>query len=192
MGTAANWLAAMGCEVTRGALPIDINAANAFWQVVGRVGLATLMAEDPAISESASPKYIAMAEEGAAVYAVTYQKGLAAVSDLRDALSQVFAEIDLIMSPACAAMPWPKAEAFPPSIDGERVDPRGHAVYTGWVNVSGHPAISLPTVPSDGGLPIGFQLIGDIGTDWNLIEFAGRFEAEHPWVERRPKEFSKF
>jgi aspartyl-tRNA(Asn)/glutamyl-tRNA(Gln) amidotransferase subunit A len=38
-------------------------------------------------------------------------------------------------------------------------------------------------------LPIGFQLVGDVGQDELLLALAARYEAAHPWVGRRPSRF---
>jgi aspartyl-tRNA(Asn)/glutamyl-tRNA(Gln) amidotransferase subunit A len=59
-------------------------------------------------------------------------------------------------------------------------------VYTGWVNVCGHPAINLPGLPSRSGLPIGFQLIGRFGADELLLDVARRYEKANPSPERWP------
>ena len=53
------------------------------------------------------------------------------------------------------------------------IGPRGHAIFTGWVNAAGLPALAIPCEPSAQGLPIGLQLIGDYGTDDALLELAG-------------------
>ncbi|WP_372614744.1 hypothetical protein [Halomonas sp.] len=59
-----------------------------------------------------------------------------------------------------AAQPWPVEEVCPRIIDGQSVGPRGHAVYTGWVNASGHPGLSMPGMPDPNGLPDDVQIIG--------------------------------
>jgi len=105
---------------------------------------------------------------------------------IRRTVSDAFLEVDAIMAPSAAALPWPAAEPFPPEIDGQPVGPRGHAVYTGCVNACGHPGINLPAAPSAVGLPIGFQSIGDFGADALLLDLAARFEATHPWADRWP------
>lgn len=64
--------------------------------------------------------------------------------------------------------------------------PRGHAIFTGWVNAAGLPALALPTTPSAEGLPIGVQLIADHGCDAALLELAARFEAGAPQGWRWP------
>ena len=77
-------------------------------------------------------------------------------------------------------------EAYPPVIDGIEVGPRGHAVFTGWVNAAGLPGLALPAEPSADGLPIGVQLIGPYGSDDLLLEVGAAFEAAAPWVGRWP------
>ncbi len=64
-------------------------------------------------------------------------------------------------------------------IDGKPVGPRGHAVYTGWVNVAGTPGLALPLGFSAAGLPIGGQFIGRFGSDAGLLGFGATFEAAH-------------
>ena len=128
-----------------------------------------------------------MAERGGLVRAADFLAGLQAVEALRSAASVLFAEWDAILMPACAAMPWPAGEPFPPMIDAKRVDPRGHAVYTGWVNAAGHPAIALPAPVGPESLPIGVQLIGDLGAEDRLLALAAEYEAAFAWAGRWPK-----
>jgi aspartyl-tRNA(Asn)/glutamyl-tRNA(Gln) amidotransferase subunit A len=90
------------------------------------------------------------------------------------------------MTPSAAALPWPAETPFPDRIDGQPVGPRGHAIYTSWVNACGIPAIALPGAPSREGLPIGFQLVAGFGDDERLLELAARFEQRSPWRERWP------
>jgi aspartyl-tRNA(Asn)/glutamyl-tRNA(Gln) amidotransferase subunit A len=99
----------------------------------------------------------------------------------------LFADVDVIVLPSAAALPWPAQDAFPGTIDGQEVGPRGHAVYTGWVNAAGLPGLALPCEPSREGLPIGMQLIGPYGADDSLLDLASAFEAAQPWSARWPE-----
>jgi aspartyl-tRNA(Asn)/glutamyl-tRNA(Gln) amidotransferase subunit A len=44
------------------------------------------------------------------------------------------------------------------------------------MNLTGHPALSMPCGRSAGGLPIGLQLCGRWHEDWRLLDVAARVE----------------
>ena len=167
----------LGYSVTEGALPLDLAPITAVWGRVAEIGLARYLAHDPAVADAAAPKYREMAARGAASTGPELWAILDTVRDLRCAASLMFDHVDLVLMPSSAAMPWPATEAFPPVIDGEAVGPRGHAVYTGWINAAGLPAIGLPA-PSTG-LPIGVQLVGDMGSEDRLLQLAAALEEDH-------------
>ena len=173
---AADRLADLGHIVESGVLPFDLAAISGFWGTIAQVGLARMRRAIPRMRERAGPQYQAMADLGDAVSAADFLAGLEGVRTLRSAVSQAFANWDLIMTPACAAMPWVAENPFPEEIDRRAVGPRGHAIYTGWVNASGHPAVALPADPAPDGLPIGFQLIGDLAAEDLLLEIAAAYE----------------
>jgi amidase len=58
--------------------------------------------------------------------------------------------------------------------------------YTQQFNMTGQPAISLPLHWSDGGLPIGVQLVAAPFREDLLIRVASQLEAAAPWAHRRP------
>jgi aspartyl-tRNA(Asn)/glutamyl-tRNA(Gln) amidotransferase subunit A len=73
-------------------------------------------------------------------------------------------------------MPRPATEIAPPY----------QRVFTGFANVAGIPAISLPGTRSESGLPIGFQLVAPFGQEARLIAIAKVYEAAYPWVNDWP------
>jgi aspartyl-tRNA(Asn)/glutamyl-tRNA(Gln) amidotransferase subunit A len=83
-------------------------------------------------------------------------------------------------------MPWPAEEPYPATIGGHAAGPRGHAVYTAWVNLCGHPAIGIPAAPAPSGLPIGVQLVADFGQDDALLALAAQLEVALGWSARWP------
>lgn len=179
-------LAALGHTVEEGELPLDLGFMASGWPVVGQIGLAWLFGQHPHWAAGASAKYLALAEAGRQVPAAQLWQMLEAVAQLRRDVAQLFTLFDLLVTPATAALPWPADEACPPQIDGQPVGPRGHAVFTGWVNAAGLPAVALPTAPSSAGLPTGLQLIADFGRDDELLALAARFEAAAPQGWRWP------
>lgn len=184
--TAARSLAGLGLEVSQGALPFDLSPIIEFWPLLGQVGVAHLLAQRPERERLVGERMRTMAEGGRNVSAARYLAGIEAVDAFRRVVTDAFGRIDVIMTPSAAALPWPADQPYPETIDGEAVGPRGHAVYTGWVNACGHPAIALPCRPSREGLPIGFQLIGRFGADELLLALAERYERACAWTERWP------
>jgi aspartyl-tRNA(Asn)/glutamyl-tRNA(Gln) amidotransferase subunit A len=184
---AADTLRRLGHRVESGPLPFDLWPITDFWPLLGQVGLAHLFERDPDTRRLAQPKFVEMADAGRAVPAARYFRGIEAVRLFRHDVTAAFAEFDLIMTPSAAALPGPAEQSHPATIAGEAVGPRGHAVYTGWVNACGHPAISVPCAPSHTGLPIGFQLVGRYGDDERVLQVAAQYESAAPFSQRWPE-----
>jgi aspartyl-tRNA(Asn)/glutamyl-tRNA(Gln) amidotransferase subunit A len=183
---AAAALSALGHEVAVGSLPFDLDPITSFWPVIGQVGVAHLLDRHADRRADTGEQYVQMAAAGAQVPAHRYLQFLETVRRFRAEVAHAFDRIDLIMTPSAAAQPWPADQPFPPEIDGQPVGPRGHAVYTGWVNACGHPAISLPADPAPDGIPIGFQLVARFGADEVLLGLARLYEQARPWADRWP------
>ena len=171
-------LSDLGHHVVEGPLPLDLKAVNAFWGAFAQVGLAHLRATVPGMAAKAAHLYLDMADTGAALLATDLFAAIEAVSALRSETSRLFADWDVIVTPTAAAQPWPAERTHPETIDGQPVGPRGHAIYTGWVNASGHPALAVPAGFDRAGLPIGCQLIGDLGTEDMLLRLAATLSAQ--------------
>lgn len=171
----ADGLADIGCDVRESDLPLNLQPITDAWSAIAEIGLARAFRDDPDVAAVAASKYRAMAERGEAYTGADLWKILNVIRSLRVAASRCFTEIDAILMPSSAAMPWPACDPFPSLIDGQTVGPRGHAIYTGWVNAAGLPAVSVPT-PAPGSLPIGAQIIGDLGSEHMLMQLAQELE----------------
>lgn len=57
---------------------------------------------------------------------------------------------------------------------------------TSLFNMSGHPAMSVPTYWNKDNLPIGVQFVGRMGADDTLFSLASALEAEVQWNEKKP------
>jgi len=183
---AARQLGSLGHSVETAPVFFDRGVLDEIWRVIGRAGVARVARlTGGRLLETGGPSIQAMAREGAELAAADYVEALAGLAAFRREIVKLFERCDLIFTPSAAALPWPAGEAFPPRIDGRPVGPRGHAIYTGWVNVAGCPAIGLPLGLSNAGLPIGGQFVGPFGSDAALLGFAANFETArampHAW-----------
>ena len=165
---AAN-LRALGHTVEDGSGFALADALNAAWPAIAQSGLAWLV-RDPEKRALLGPDIRAMAESGLALPATTYFDALHAALTLRQDLAAFYQGYDMILTPTAAALPWPAEVTHPQEIAGVPVGPRGSAIFTGFVNAAGLPAISVPCRPSAAGLPIGFQLVApwSRGCRWRI------------------------
>jgi aspartyl-tRNA(Asn)/glutamyl-tRNA(Gln) amidotransferase subunit A len=164
------------------------DAINEAWPTVSQVGLAWLLAAHRDWRGRIGAPLEAMAVAGERIAATKYFDALNTAILARHELGKIFTEYDLLMTPTTAALPWPATEAYPPRIADRDVGPRGHAVFTVLANATGCPAISVPCGFSREGLPIGFQLVGSIGSDELLCAVAMQYERLRPWADRWPKQ----
>jgi aspartyl-tRNA(Asn)/glutamyl-tRNA(Gln) amidotransferase subunit A len=186
VSAAVQTLVRLGHRVEVGPLPFDLAAIVAFWPILGQVGLAYVFAQHPELEQVAALRFVEMAQAGRGVPASRYLAGIETVRKFRHDVAAAFDGFDLIMTPSAAALPWAADEFFPSTIADRPVGPRGHAVYTGWVNACGHPAINLPSTPASNGLPIGFQLVGRHEDDELLFRIAAQYQAAQPFADRWP------
>jgi aspartyl-tRNA(Asn)/glutamyl-tRNA(Gln) amidotransferase subunit A len=138
------------------------------------------MRENPGWQDKSGAAARAMAEDGRAISGADYLDALEKVSALRRRVAELFARNDLVLTPTAAALPWPAAAPYPDRIDGKPAGPRDHAIFTGWVNIAGLPAISLPVGLSRAGLPIGAQLVAGFGADAGLLAFSSALARDMP------------
>ena len=100
---------------------------------------------------------------------------------IRQDFLAAYREVDALITPTS---PIP---AFPL---GAKSDPLAMYlcdIYTIGVNLAGLPAISVPCGFTSGGLPIGFQLVGQPFQEANLLAIAHAYDAEHGWGRRAPE-----
>jgi amidase len=95
---------------------------------------------------------------------------------------------DLLLTPTMGE-PATKLGEFDPDPENpvapimRSVAPAGFTAY--W-NTTGQPAISLPLQWDDDGLPIGIQLVAELGREDLLIRVAAQLEEAKPWSDHVP------
>lgn len=165
----------MGCIVEEVAAPFDADASSALWSEVAATGLAWHLSSIEGWQEDVGPATLATAERGRGHDAFDYLDALRAVETARVDAGLFFSEWDVMLSPTTAALAWSADRPFPETINGQPVGPRGHAVFTGWMNLVGAAAVSFPVAMTkeDGG--IGMQLTAAAGFDLALLDLVGRW-----------------
>lgn len=180
-------LAALGHHVCRREHATIADPLNeSVWPVIVGTALAWLLRDQKGWEQRIDPTLVDTAHQGMRLTAAQYLDALDKISQLRRAMMQLFGQYDLVITPSAAALPWAVHEVYPHVIDGHEVGPRGHAIFTAFVNVTGLPALNLPAAPAPNGLPIGFQIIGPEGSDARLCSLGRAYEAAHPWRDRWP------
>jgi aspartyl-tRNA(Asn)/glutamyl-tRNA(Gln) amidotransferase subunit A len=189
----------LGHAVTVGPMPFDVQPVYDHWTTIADLGLALLRRNVPEMAEKASNKYVDWARKD---YSATHLlEVIEAIGTLRNQAALAFSDteypaggtentgntgFDIIMTPSSAAMPWSTDLPFPPEINGVAAGPRGSALFSGWVNACGHPAISLPAPRAASGLPVGVQFTANLGQDALLLQLAQQVEQALPWRDDWP------
>ncbi len=130
------------------------------------------------------PDYLQRIDAGRNLSAADLGADQAIRSEVYDAIENVLATHNILVSPTLAAMPVDNADdgdtKGPDRIDGVEVDPLIGWCLTYLTNFSGHPSASAPAGLS-GGLPVGMQLIGRRHADGDVLAAAAAIERHRPW-----------
>ncbi|MET9825573.1 amidase family protein [Streptomyces sp. NPDC006349] len=105
---------------------------------------------------------------------------------LRGRLEPFFAEYDVLLTPALArrspkAGPWHERGWLRNVVANSVYSP-----FTPPWNLTGWPAMSVPSGTLDSGAPCAVQLVGRPGSEAALLELAERIEALRPWRRTAP------
>jgi aspartyl-tRNA(Asn)/glutamyl-tRNA(Gln) amidotransferase subunit A len=141
-------------------------------------GLAALYGE--AFRKDASvfdPDIAKQIERGLAWSGTDVGGALVASAAIAHAFAAFFTDIDLLLAPTVPCVAWPFTQLGPDIIGGRPASPRGHAVFTPFVNHARLPAISIPCGRDATALPFGLQLIARRGQDRTLLRAAQQIEA---------------
>jgi aspartyl-tRNA(Asn)/glutamyl-tRNA(Gln) amidotransferase subunit A len=106
----------------------------------------------------------------------------------RSAVAALFAEYDLLLTPATATTAFPIGKP-PDQIDGQRVQPSWTTFMpfqVAW-NLTGQPVASIPAGLSDDGLPVGLLIVGRLGREDNVLAASAAFERVSALPSRPPE-----
>jgi aspartyl-tRNA(Asn)/glutamyl-tRNA(Gln) amidotransferase subunit A len=154
----------------------DVNAA-----VMSAEGFAFHAARVRETPQLFQPPVLGRLRGGAAVETTTYIERRRELDEMRRAAPELFARVDLLVTPTVPVLPVPIAEA--------RDDDAGTAVFarnTRPLNAYGLPAVSVPCGFAGNGLPIGLQIVGPPWGEESVLRLAHAYEQATDWHTRRP------
>ncbi|MDA8896167.1 Asp-tRNA(Asn)/Glu-tRNA(Gln) amidotransferase subunit GatA [Bacteroidia bacterium] len=104
-------------------------------------------------------------------YDAYYKKGLQVRQLIRNWTVNAFENYDAILSPTSATPAFKIGEKAANPIAMYLAD-----LLTAHANLAGNPAISIPMPKSEKGLPMGFQIMGEMNKDQSLLSIAHQLE----------------
>lgn len=123
---------------------------------------------------------------GQFVLATQYLKAQRARQVLRAEVDAVLASVDALLLPT-TPIPAPRIDEREATVDGVREDVRAWLTRcTRPINLTGHPALSLPCGLTSEGLPVGLQLVGRHFDEATLLRLGRAYEAVSPLRDRQP------
>ena len=151
---------ALGGAATEVTLAAGFERARDMHKIVMEVEMAHNLGRDyDKIGAGLSEKLRSLIESGRTHSAVSYCTARAGIEPLNAALDEIFSAYDAILTPATPG------EAPP-------AETTGNPVFCSTWTYLGTPAVSLPLMASESGLPLGVQLVGRRGNDARLLRTA--------------------
>ncbi len=134
----------------------------------------------PAHADEYDPETLRRIRAGADVTAIQYLEKYRDLLRMRREILQIFAQIDLIITPSCPILP-PSFAELDAAPQGLRSKELLMLRNTRPFNVFGLPAISVCCGYSASGLPIGLQITGAPGAEGTVLALAHAYQRETDW-----------
>jgi amidase len=175
-------LEAMGC-VVEDAEP-DLDGADEAFEVLRGLGFAGAFA---GIVDRVKPALAENTRHGLSLTAPQIARALALRSEIFQRMRELLTRYDALAAPVAQVAPFPVEDEYPREIAGV---PMGS--YIQWfrscsrITVTAHPAMAVPAGFTDGGLPVGLQLVGRHRGELALLRLAAAFTEATGLAERAP------
>jgi len=183
---ATETLAQMGASLTEVSVPFFSSIADAFSPIARGEAIVSYQDLLKSSASSLDPNVKQRVEMGLTVSTPDYIRAQQARSRLRQEARAVFQQVDLLATPTCiiAAPPYSTEEVKVGGTKMTLLDALGR--LTRFANFIGLPAISVPCGFSEGGLPIGLQLIGRPFEEAEVLRAAHAYETSNQWRLHHP------
>ncbi len=193
---AANTALSLGALEAQGAVVEPIGTAVDWMELPGRVmyqgNFAVAMEPHRARWENQmDPSLLAFMERGRAFSLTEFREGQYARTRLFRAIQDLLTRFDMLVMPTLTRSALPAdfdAAHDQVEIDGGRwgITRQGWTAYVYPFNLTGHPALTVPSGFAADGLPTGVQIVGRWGADMDVLRVGAVLEAVRPWADRRP------
>jgi amidase len=159
---------------------VAVEAVNDFEQKAQIVGR-------PVEEKDLAPFNWSMLQYGRSLSAAKYSASAAGMRKANQQLGQELASFDVFLTPVLTQPPRPVGYWTMEDGDRERYLARwSDAAFMFAFNISGLPAISLPSTKFANGTPIGVQFVGRYGDEATILNLAGQMEKARPWSALKP------
>lgn len=122
--------------------------------------------------------------EGEDLSTVEYKRTDRARTRVFEEFQRILGEYDLVLSPTVGTTSF-EPDSPPQTVGGRDVEPLRGWLLTQPINMSGHPAASMPCGFVDG-LPVGLQVIGRRFDEATVLAASAAFERRNPWHDAYP------
>jgi amidase len=127
---------------------------------------------------------------GALIPSAVLERALAGEEQFARRLGAVLEDHDVLLTPATAQPPLRVGQLEGRGAIWTLNAVVGRVPYNGVWNVTGQPAASVPAGFDSDGLPRAVQIVGRANDEATLLSLAAQIEAERPWAQQRPAEYS--
>jgi amidase len=142
----------------------------------------------PPTSDRFEPFVWAFTQRGRQVSAPEYLLVVQDLQRISRGVARFFADHDVWLTPTLGEPPVSLGTFSYAGGDPFEVRRRMAAFspFAAIANVTGQPAMSVPTYWTAAGLPVGTHWAGRFGDEATLFRLAAQLEAARPWIDRRP------
>ncbi len=157
----AELVESLGGQVSEVQLGSSFERAVEMQKVIMEVEMAHNLRRDyKQYGERLSPQLRQLIERGLQFKAIDYTGALGAAGPMNESIDEIFNEYDAILTPAA------------PGAAPKGLDTTGNPVFCTIWTYLGTPAVTVPLLQSETGMPIGVQLVGRRGSDARLLRTA--------------------
>jgi aspartyl-tRNA(Asn)/glutamyl-tRNA(Gln) amidotransferase subunit A len=195
----ANTRASLAAWEAMGAAVEEVTDAIDWIEYEGRVlyqaGFAVTCAQYlPKWQNQMDPVTLAFMERGARFTLADFRNAQFARTVLFRKIQALFERYDFIVSPtnACTALRVTHDAANDDVIiDGLKcgITRQGWTSYQYPFNLTGHPALAVPSGFGDDHMPTSVQIVGRWGCETDVLRLGALLEAARPWAQHRPEKF---